>query len=268
MQPTVRAPYRCIFCDSTGPFNSVEHIVPESLGNDILILGPGWVCDTCNNRHSAFENRVLERSIIGFERCALGVITKRGRPARAKTHGITWFAEPAEQESVLSAEADWPKIPILLDRDGTSGITAFPMHDESCFDIARLLLKMGVEFAAVYMRAQPRTFNCDLVEAREHVVRLDDSPWPYFVLRSPQVVERLTSVVASCSDVHKYIRSVGFDVFLHLVEGELVFVFLYGHFLGATGLASRNTGWTQVLKEWSCSFVGCPLKYENLSWTR
>lgn len=41
---------KCLFCkrDSAGS-KSVEHIVPESLGNTTFILPLGYVCDKCNN---------------------------------------------------------------------------------------------------------------------------------------------------------------------------------------------------------------------------
>ena len=41
---------RCIFCksDSTGS-KTIEHVIPESLGNKDHILPPGTVCDACNN---------------------------------------------------------------------------------------------------------------------------------------------------------------------------------------------------------------------------
>ncbi|MCJ7484170.1 MAG: HNH endonuclease [Thermodesulfovibrionales bacterium] len=41
---------QCIYCLSiSGKFTSEEHIFPESLGNDELILQKGFVCDECNN---------------------------------------------------------------------------------------------------------------------------------------------------------------------------------------------------------------------------
>jgi len=41
---------RCIFCKlDSGGSRSVEHIVPESLGNKHHVLPPGVVCDKCNN---------------------------------------------------------------------------------------------------------------------------------------------------------------------------------------------------------------------------
>lgn len=41
---------KCLFCkQSSANTKSVEHIVPESLGNTAFILPLGYVCDKCNN---------------------------------------------------------------------------------------------------------------------------------------------------------------------------------------------------------------------------
>lgn len=53
---------RCIFCkrNSTGS-RSVEHILPQSLGNEEHVLPPGVVCDACNNYFAtSIEQVVLE----------------------------------------------------------------------------------------------------------------------------------------------------------------------------------------------------------------
>jgi HNH endonuclease len=43
-------PGQCIYCTKTeGSFTSEEHILPEALGNDDLVLESGYVCDSCNN---------------------------------------------------------------------------------------------------------------------------------------------------------------------------------------------------------------------------
>lgn len=71
----------CIFCLSNHALNTVEHIVPESLGNIQYVLSKGDVCDGCNERFSKFEKKALDRSILGFERLNLGVKTKKNKPA-------------------------------------------------------------------------------------------------------------------------------------------------------------------------------------------
>ena len=151
--PTVSPPFVCIFCGELGPFTSEEHIVPHSLGNDLVVLAKGWVCDSCNGIFSKFENRVLFSSVLGVERCRMGVMTKRRRPAHSKVHGVSWFAEPETPKNIVSAEAEWDKIPMLMDADGSSGKIIFPIHDQSNADIARLLLKIGVEIMAPFHQA-------------------------------------------------------------------------------------------------------------------
>ncbi len=157
--PTTKPPFTCIFCGQTEAFSSEEHIVPHSLGNDMLVLAPGWVCDRCNNICSGFESKALNNSILGVERCRLGVVTKRKRPARSDVHGISWFSEPGGPHNVVSAEARWNRIPTLLSPGGSSGKIVFPFHDDSCYAIARLLLKIGVEIMAPSLEKRPRDFN-------------------------------------------------------------------------------------------------------------
>lgn len=72
---------KCIFCkqDSTDS-QSVEHIIPESLGNDELILDKGIVCDKCNN----YFSREIEgpvSNLDGFRRLRFYELieSKRGR---------------------------------------------------------------------------------------------------------------------------------------------------------------------------------------------
>jgi HNH endonuclease len=56
----------CIFCkDNTSTSRSVEHVIPESLGNTTLKLPPGVVCDRCNNYFAVkIEKPLLESAEI------------------------------------------------------------------------------------------------------------------------------------------------------------------------------------------------------------
>jgi hypothetical protein len=56
-------PEQCIYCTKTeGHFTSEEHILPEALGNDDLVLARGYVCDGCNNGLLA----LLDRTLLDF----------------------------------------------------------------------------------------------------------------------------------------------------------------------------------------------------------
>lgn len=69
----------CLFCNNEGPFTRPEHIVPEALGNDDLVL-ENEVCDGCNQYFgSKVESFVLNKTPLGFWRTFLGIRTKKGK---------------------------------------------------------------------------------------------------------------------------------------------------------------------------------------------
>lgn len=72
---------RCIFCkkDSTNS-KSVEHIIPESLGNKNNILPMGVVCDNCNTYFGGkIEKNVLEMPYFKSLRGRLMIESKKGK---------------------------------------------------------------------------------------------------------------------------------------------------------------------------------------------
>jgi hypothetical protein len=72
---------RCIFCKSeTNNDKSIEHIIPESLGNTVSTLPKGIVCDRCNNYFSIkIEAPVLNSGLISNIRSIMRVDNKRGK---------------------------------------------------------------------------------------------------------------------------------------------------------------------------------------------
>ena len=72
---------RCIFCKREESIaKSVEHIVPESLGNTAHILARGVVCDDCN-RYFALkvEKPILDSGIFRFLRSRMKIPNKKRR---------------------------------------------------------------------------------------------------------------------------------------------------------------------------------------------
>jgi len=64
----------CIFCHRDHQDETVEHIIPRSLGNLHYILPKGVVCGRCNNRFAKYEQRVLNSEIFYQERKRLGLL--------------------------------------------------------------------------------------------------------------------------------------------------------------------------------------------------
>lgn len=70
---------KCLFCKTDGTFNTREHIVPESLGNDTDILY-GIICEKCQNYFgTAIEKPALEQTPVAFWRSYLGIRTKKNQ---------------------------------------------------------------------------------------------------------------------------------------------------------------------------------------------
>jgi hypothetical protein len=71
---------RCIFCKTdSSQSRSVEHIIPEALGNIEHVLPPGVVCDRCNNYFARkVEGPLLETLWFRHARSRQGIENKRG----------------------------------------------------------------------------------------------------------------------------------------------------------------------------------------------
>lgn len=77
---------QCIFChkDSSNS-KSVEHIIPESLGNKEHILPKGYVCDECNHYFAIkIENELLSQPYFISMRFRNEILTKKGKLVRKK----------------------------------------------------------------------------------------------------------------------------------------------------------------------------------------
>jgi hypothetical protein len=125
-------PGQCIYCTKTeGSFTSEEHILPEALGNDDLVLGRGYVCDGCNNGLLALLDRaLLDCPSIAFLRAHYVPHVKGGKfpsanlqnmeikktlPTRIEIHAKDKTGLPHEEETLpdgsvrlnISARGTW-----------------------------------------------------------------------------------------------------------------------------------------------------------------
>ena len=76
----------CIFChkDSSSS-KSIEHIIPESLGNEHHILPAGYVCDECNHYFAIkIEKELLTQPYFVSMRFRNEILTKKGKLVKEK----------------------------------------------------------------------------------------------------------------------------------------------------------------------------------------
>ncbi len=145
---------KCIFCnqDSTNS-ESVEHIIPESLGNEELILDKGIVCDKCNNYFSReIESPVL--NLDGFKQLRFYELieSKRGRIPNSdalfcgEKCDIHWQKVNGENCLMIGMlpEAINKFLETLPKMFFTKG---FELNDKKYeYEISRFLLKIAIEY--------------------------------------------------------------------------------------------------------------------------
>ncbi len=185
---------RCIFCkkDSSNS-RSVEHIVPESLGNKNHILPKGVVCDTCNNYFAIkIEKPFLESGAITTLRFNQGIPNKKDRipkldgiinwqiPVTIKRESggplnILYGTPIDDAEKILRSETNTLIFP-------ASGL---PPNDQT---VSRLLAKMSLEALAQRLISHEGGLEYIIDETqldpiRNHARRGQVLNWPYYIRR-------------------------------------------------------------------------------------
>ena len=168
---------RCIYClTTTDDFTSEEHIFPESLGNDELILPKGFVCDKCNNEIlSHLDEVLLTCPPIAMLQVQYVPYTKAGKLPKANLQNLSMERtgplnitirakdKTGELKNITELRDGWVSFsiegrgrnfdPKLLGRSLYKialGIVALSQgHDHACdpkFDAARDFIRFGNDF--------------------------------------------------------------------------------------------------------------------------
>jgi hypothetical protein len=141
---------------------SIEHIIPESLGNVDHTLPPGVVCDDCNNYFGReVEKPFLECLPISHLRFEQGLPNKRGRVPRIQT-----LLSPGSVPAPLvhSPHPDY-QLSIVVPPEAKAqvlkagrGSLWFPASDDHLPDgplLARFLAKVALEVVAARLVSSP-----------------------------------------------------------------------------------------------------------------
>lgn len=150
---------RCLFCLGDGPFNTIEHIIPESLGNDDLFI-KGLVCDGCQRYLGTnIEKLVLEKTPFAFWRVFQGIKTKKRKlpsvdltpPAKGILPARHHFGQydigfTAHDDLTVSIDVNTPQAGNMLLANNSYFLVLTPWHINI---IGRFLGKMGLELLAI-----------------------------------------------------------------------------------------------------------------------
>lgn len=148
---------KCIFCGrDSSTSKSVEHIIPESLGNDKFIMEKGYVCDKCNNYFSNnVENEFLNLSPI--KQCRFLTLTesKKGRVPSGHCSINGEVGQIDFINNTLFVGFDEKSVSkILINKPKYLFVPSVSMEDikilENNYCVARFLAKITYEFLVYY----------------------------------------------------------------------------------------------------------------------
>jgi hypothetical protein len=165
---------RCIFCKGeSSASRSVEHIIPESLGNLDHVLQPGVVCDVCNNYFAReVEKPFLECSPIAHLRFEQGLPNKRGRVPPVK--GVVTpgpFSVTLVQEPHPDPTMSWVFSPEAAEafHRVTKGTLWYPGSSDDLPQgpvVSRFMAKVALEVVAARFGKSPQDLEA-LVDEKE-----------------------------------------------------------------------------------------------------
>ena len=187
----------CIFCYSNEKLNTIEHIVPESLGNKKYTLTKGDICQDCNNRFSKFEDKALSQTIIGMERARLAVKTKKDRPATSKIGNIQVRGSEGFEKNLINIKGI--RNAVVSNFESNTGALTLqvrvPGFDKSEVATSKLLLKIG--FEALYQSRRKIFKNYDFSDLTNYLTAKTNDDWPFITTKN---------------DSHKYHKILKHDV--------------------------------------------------------
>jgi hypothetical protein len=150
---------RCIFCkQDSSSSKTIEHIVPESLGNKEHALPKGILCSKCNNYFGLkIEKPLLDSDYFRQARFRNLVVNKEGRIPTIQglllpgTVPIEILREPDGQSIFPSLERDIPQFlhSLKTNHDGKFIIPAVTSPDHKL--MSRFLAKIALEVLAFEM---------------------------------------------------------------------------------------------------------------------
>lgn len=180
----------CLFCRGSGPFTTVEHIVPASLGNDSDVL-EGVVCDKCQNYLSReVERPALHKTPLAFWRTYLGTRTRRGKiptvevappsggriPAQHSVTDLVGYT--AHENGSTSVDINDPSLvkQILTGEKQDFKLVLSPWHLSI---MGRFIGKIGLEYLA--LTDLPTALRPEFNESRRFVRQGSTNKiWPIF----------------------------------------------------------------------------------------
>lgn len=231
----------CIFCKSEDTLPSLEHIVPESMGNKNYVLPKGHICKSCNNLFSKFEKEVLSSTIIGFERARFATSTKKGKSSFSKVGSVKM--EGTEKENIITISGVNKEDIRTVDTNTKTFQIFVPGFQGNEMPTAKFLLKVGYQSMYKSKRRIFQKYNySDLID---YMMNRSNIDWPFVTIQKE--INKFYSV-PSFTDKYQLNKCHCSLLFNQLNDQTLLFRFVYGGFKATINLLNRNIEWLKEYK--------------------
>lgn len=170
-------PYGCLFCRRRhAEFTSVEHILPEGLGNRLMMLPRGWVCDRCNHGPLA----TVDQALVEFPGLAM-LRVMRGVPRKGdKLPTARWTHAHAYIDTVAKVPAIEAEHGARVERiEGGFSVTlnkSWGRSTKQRANVGRALYKIALE-ATLLFEGPRLAYDEALDDLRGQVLGDNPSGW-------------------------------------------------------------------------------------------
>ncbi|GAA3976590.1 HNH endonuclease [Mucilaginibacter dorajii] len=233
----------CIICNKPVIKNSLEHIVPEGLGNKSYTLDLGAICGVCNNSFSNFEAKALSNGILAMSRPMAGIQTKKGKPAKGTSHGLSFEGNKnytANQVTVFGLTED----NVLEIKEDGSYVVNVPDFEKNEVPVSKLLLKISIE--ALYQSQRALYRKTDLQEVRTYLDKKSNVDWPFVTTKLrpsdfksvPRFQDKL------------YLKKINCEILYKIINPQIFLInFRYKFLSYLINIASRDMSWIGPYQE-------------------
>lgn len=227
---------KCVFClRSDGTFSRREHPIPESLGNDDLVLPLGCLCDSCNQYFgSKVEHDVLNHAPFSMERVAQAIRSKRGRYPLVS--GPSFRMQSSGFWDRFNFVSEPPHRNLLRLVDGR-----IALNPKWCDPklLVRFLLKMGIELLVFAEEIDPYAPQFDDARSCARYGNHSDD-WDFAIGLFPNRDALVESVrydeIGPLETRQVYRYEIGV-----MVSGDVIFSFMYAQLVLAVNLSRPPT---------------------------
>lgn len=177
---------KCIFCqEDSSSSKSVEHIVPESLGNTQYILPKGVVCDKCNNYFSRkIEGKILSYPDFQLDRFLMAIPSKKRKV-------------PA-QNAIMQTSVGWSQIVLSYTKDNKMVVDYF--GDPTLLSKGKIVIPY---FSGGQDDVQEGKISMDIVLSR-FIAKIAFESFASRTINKPKVFEELYT--DNFDELRKYVR--------------------------------------------------------------